>query len=122
MKVAVIMGSKSDLPIMQDAIDTLALFEIETHVDIVSAHRTADKMMSFGKSAHENGIDVIIARIPMEKKEAKIARSQTPTNWHNPKDLGFGDRLILLRLFFDASNVLINRYIIKGMYLVCNFF
>ena len=61
MKVAVIMGSKSDLPIMQDAIDTLALFEIETHVDIVSAHRTADKMMSFGKSAHENGIDVIIA-------------------------------------------------------------
>jgi 5-(carboxyamino)imidazole ribonucleotide mutase len=61
MKVAVIMGSKSDLPVMQDAIDTLALFEIETHVDIVSAHRTADKMMSFGKSAHENGIDVIIA-------------------------------------------------------------
>ena len=34
MKVAVIMGSKSDLPVMQDAIDTLALFEIETHVDI----------------------------------------------------------------------------------------
>ena len=61
MKVAVIMGSKSDLPVMQDAIDTLALFEIETHVDIVSAHRTIDKMMSFGKSAHENGIDVIIA-------------------------------------------------------------
>ena len=61
MKVAVIMGSKSDLPVMQDAIDTLALFEIETHVDIVSAHRTADKMMTFGKSAHENGIDVIIA-------------------------------------------------------------
>ena len=61
MKVAVIMGSKSDLPVMQDAISTLALFEIETHVDIVSAHRTADKMMSFGKSAHENGIDVIIA-------------------------------------------------------------
>src|SRR5210317_787247 len=61
MKVAVIMGSKSDLPVMQDAIDTLALFEIDTHVDIVSAHRTPEKMMHFANTAHENGIDVIIA-------------------------------------------------------------
>ncbi len=61
MKVAVIMGSKSDLPVMQDAIDTLALFEIETHVDIVSAHRTPEKMMQFATTAHEHGIDVIIA-------------------------------------------------------------
>ncbi len=42
MKVAVIMGSKSDLPVMQDAIDTLALFEIETHVDIVSRETKHD--------------------------------------------------------------------------------
>lgn len=61
MKVAVIMGSKSDLPVMQEAIDTLALFEIETHVDIVSAHRTPEKMMQFATTAHEQGIDVIIA-------------------------------------------------------------
>lgn len=61
MKVAVIMGSKSDLPVMQDAIDTLALFEIDTHVDIVSAHRTPEKMMHFASTAHENDIDVIIA-------------------------------------------------------------
>ncbi len=61
MKVAVIMGSKSDLPVMQAAIDTLALFEIETEVDIVSAHRTPEKMMAFGSKAHEDGIDVIIA-------------------------------------------------------------
>ena len=61
MKVAVIMGSKSDLPVMQEAIDTLALFEIETHVDIVSAHRTPEKMMQFATTAHEHGIDVIIA-------------------------------------------------------------
>jgi 5-(carboxyamino)imidazole ribonucleotide mutase len=61
MKVAVVMGSKSDLPVMQDAIDTLALFEIETHVDIVSAHRTPEKMMQFSSTAHEKGIDVIIA-------------------------------------------------------------
>ena len=61
MKVAVIMGSKSDLPIMQEAIDALALFEIDTIVDIVSAHRTPEKMMEFGSTAHEKGIDVIIA-------------------------------------------------------------
>ena len=61
MNVAVIMGSKSDLRVMQDTIDTLALFEIDTHVDIVSAHRTPEKMMHFANTAHENGIDVIIA-------------------------------------------------------------
>ena len=61
MKVAVIMGSKSDLPIMQEAIDALALFEIDTIVDIVSAHRTPEKMMEFGSTAHKKGIDVIIA-------------------------------------------------------------
>ena len=61
MKVAVIMGSKSDLPVMQEAIDALALFEIDTVVDIVSAHRTPEKMMEFGSTAHEKGIDVIIA-------------------------------------------------------------
>ena len=61
MKVAVIMGSKSDLPVMQDAIDTLALFEIDTDVDIVSAHRTPEKMMQFATTAHTKNIDVIIA-------------------------------------------------------------
>lgn len=60
-KVAVIMGSKSDLPVMQDAIDVLKEFGIETEVDIVSAHRTPEYMMNFGKNAHHNGIDVIIA-------------------------------------------------------------
>lgn len=60
-KVAVIMGSKSDLPVMQDAIDVLKVFGIETEVDIVSAHRTPEYMMNFGKNAHHNGINVIIA-------------------------------------------------------------
>ncbi len=61
MKVAVIMGSKSDLSVMQEAIDTLALFEVDTQVDIVSAHRTPEKMMQFATTAHEQDIDVIIA-------------------------------------------------------------
>lgn len=60
-KVAIIMGSKSDLPVMQDAIDILKEFNIETEVDIVSAHRTPEYMMDFGKHAHKRGVDVIIA-------------------------------------------------------------
>ena len=60
-KVAVIMGSTSDLPVMQDAIDILKEFEIEVDVDIVSAHRTPEKMVDFGCNAHKNGYAVIIA-------------------------------------------------------------
>lgn len=61
MKVAVIMGSTSDLPIMQEAIDILHGFDIETEVDIVSAHRTPEKLFDYGKKAHERDIKVIIA-------------------------------------------------------------
>ena len=55
------MGSNSDLPVMQDAIDILKGFDIETEVDIVSAHRTPEKMFEYGKNAHKRGIKVIIA-------------------------------------------------------------
>jgi len=55
------MGSISDLPIMQQAIDILKSFEIETEVDIVSAHRTPEKLFDYAKNAHLNGISVIIA-------------------------------------------------------------
>ena len=61
MKVSVVMGSKSDLPVMQDAIDVLKNFGITTVVDIVSAHRTPEKLMNFSTNAHKNGIQVIIA-------------------------------------------------------------
>src|SRR5690606_18706079 len=61
MKVAVIMGSLSDLPIMQEAIDVLKNFDIPVELDIVSAHRTPEKMFEYGKTAHERGIKVIIA-------------------------------------------------------------
>jgi len=60
-QVAVIMGSQSDLPVMQAAIDMLKSFDIETEVDIVSAHRTPEKMVQFGKEAHQRGFQVIIA-------------------------------------------------------------
>ena len=61
MKIAIIMGSISDLSIMQEAIDILKRFDIETEVDIVSAHRTPEKLFDFSKNAHNRGISVIIA-------------------------------------------------------------
>lgn len=60
-KVGIIMGSNSDLPIMQQAIDILKYFEIETEVDIVSAHRTPEKLFNYASNAHQKGISVIIA-------------------------------------------------------------
>ena len=61
MKVGIIMGSKSDLPTMQKAIDLLHSLEVTTEVDIVSAHRTPLKMMEYGQKAHQRDIAVIIA-------------------------------------------------------------
>ncbi len=60
-QVGIIMGSKSDFPVMKDAVDILKEFGIEVEVDIVSAHRTPEKMMEYGKSAHKRGLKVIIA-------------------------------------------------------------
>jgi 5-(carboxyamino)imidazole ribonucleotide mutase len=60
-KVGIIMGSKSDLPVMQHAVDILKGFDIEVEVDIVSAHRTPEKLFDYGKHAHTKGFSVIIA-------------------------------------------------------------
>ncbi len=60
-KVAIVMGSTSDLPVMQEAVDILKGFDIEVMVDIVSAHRTPEKLFEFGRSAHREGYNVIIA-------------------------------------------------------------
>ena len=60
-KVGIIMGSKSDLPVMQDAIDILNEFGIKSEVNIVSAHRTPEKMFKYASDANDNGIKVIIA-------------------------------------------------------------
>ena len=55
------MGSDSDLPIMQEAIDILESFDIQIEVDIVSAHRTPEKLFDYSKNAHKRGVKVIIA-------------------------------------------------------------
>ncbi len=55
------MGSQSDFPVMEEAVAILNEFGIDTEVDIVSAHRTPDKMTDYGSTAHQRGIKVIIA-------------------------------------------------------------
>ncbi len=59
--VGIIMGSDSDLPIMQQAADMLTLFNIPFELTIVSAHRTPDRMVDYAKTAHQRGLKVIIA-------------------------------------------------------------
>lgn len=59
--VAIIMGSDSDLPVMQKAADLLANLEVPYEMSIVSAHRTPLKMVDFAQNAHKRGISVIIA-------------------------------------------------------------
>ncbi|MBQ6706629.1 MAG: 5-(carboxyamino)imidazole ribonucleotide mutase [Clostridia bacterium] len=60
-KVAIIMGSDSDLPVVEKAIDTLKSFEVPTEVHIFSAHRTPDEAAAFAAGARENGFGAIIA-------------------------------------------------------------
>jgi 5-(carboxyamino)imidazole ribonucleotide mutase len=59
--VGIIMGSDSDLPVMQAASDILKQFDITHEVTVVSAHRTPDRMMDYAKKAKERGLKVIIA-------------------------------------------------------------
>ena len=60
-EVGVIMGSTSDLPIMQEAADILDHLGISYELDIVSAHRTPEKMFDYAQNAHKRGIKVIVA-------------------------------------------------------------
>ncbi len=59
--VSIVMGSDSDLPIMQEAAEILEKFGIGFEIDIVSAHRTPEKLYDFAANAHKRGILVIIA-------------------------------------------------------------
>ncbi len=60
-KVGIIMGSKSDLPIMQEAAAILSELGVSYEINVVSAHRTPELMFEYAKSAHTRGIKVIIA-------------------------------------------------------------
>lgn len=61
IQVGIIMGSKSDLPIMKDAADILKEFDIQFEMTVVSAHRTPERMFEYAKQAASRGLKVIIA-------------------------------------------------------------
>ncbi|WP_425389445.1 5-(carboxyamino)imidazole ribonucleotide mutase [Ekhidna sp.] len=60
-KVGIIMGSKSDLPVMQQAADILSELQVEFELTIVSAHRTPHRMLEYAEGARDKGLQVIIA-------------------------------------------------------------
>ena len=76
-KVAIIMGSDSDLPIIEKAIDILKDFSIPFEVHIYSAHRTPEKAIEFSKNAEKNGFGVIIAAAGMAAHLAGVVAANT---------------------------------------------
>lgn len=76
-KVAIIMGSDSDLPIVKGTINTLKSFGIVTEVHVMSAHRTPEIACEFAKNARENGFGVIIAAAGMAAHLAGVLAAHT---------------------------------------------
>ena len=76
-KVAIVMGSDSDMPIVEKAITTLESFDIPFEVRIMSAHRTPEDVQEFASSARENGIGVIIAAAGKAAHLAGVIASYT---------------------------------------------
>ena len=61
MKVGIIMGSKSDLPVMRQAAEILTELGVEHEMTVVSAHRTPDRMVEYARSARDRGLGAIVA-------------------------------------------------------------
>jgi|SRR3989344_5546595 len=76
--VSIIMGSDSDLSVMQDAIKILEEFSVPHEVLVISAHRTPDKMTEYAKTAHKRGIKVIIAGAGGAAHLGGVAAASTP--------------------------------------------
>ena len=76
--VAVVMGSKSDMDVMQPCMDTLAKFGIEHEVHVMSAHRTPDKVREFISSARDRGFEVIIAAAGGAAALPGVCKAYTP--------------------------------------------
>ena len=76
-KVGIVMGSDSDLPIVQKAIDIFKEFEVPYEVNVYSAHRTPDEALAYAKGAKENGFDVIIAAAGMAAHLAGVIAANT---------------------------------------------
>lgn len=77
MKVAVIMGSKSDLPVLEASIKTLKSFGVQVDAHVISAHRTPGAAHEYASAAEENGIEVIIAAAGKAAHLAGVIASYT---------------------------------------------
>ena len=77
-KVGIIMGSDSDLPIVQKAVDTLKSFGVPYEVHIYSAHRTPEEAKNFSADARKNGFGAIIAAAGMAAHLAGAVAANTP--------------------------------------------
>lgn len=76
-KVAVVMGSDSDLPVVRKAVETLRAFDVPCEVHVYSAHRTPDEVRKFSEAARENGFGVIIAAAGMAAHLAGVIAAGT---------------------------------------------
>ncbi|MBQ6540045.1 MAG: 5-(carboxyamino)imidazole ribonucleotide mutase, partial [Oscillospiraceae bacterium] len=76
-KVGIIMGSDSDLPVVQKAVDTLKSFGVPFEVHVYSAHRTPDEAAEFASKARENGFGAIIAAAGMAAHLAGAIAART---------------------------------------------
>lgn len=77
VKVAIIVGSDSDLPVMQGTIDVLKEFGLQHSISIASAHRTPDKVKAIVKKCENNGVEVIIAAAGMAAALPGVVASET---------------------------------------------
>ncbi len=77
MKVAILMGSKSDLPVMEEAAAMLRQFGVQFEMRIMSAHRTPEEAMAFTRAARDNGFSMIIAGAGMAAHLAGVIAAHT---------------------------------------------
>ena len=78
MKVGIVMGSKSDLPVVQEAIDVLRDFDVSLEVRVLSAHRTPVQAEEFARTAEERDIELIIAAAGKAAHLAGVMAAGTP--------------------------------------------
>ncbi len=77
MKVAILMGSKSDLPVMEECSAILRQFGIPFEMRILSAHRTPDEVADFSRTAHDDGFSLLIAGAGMSAHLAGVIAAHT---------------------------------------------
>jgi 5-(carboxyamino)imidazole ribonucleotide mutase len=77
-RVAVVMGSDSDFPVVERAIEILKRFDVQREVRVISAHRTPDAAAEFAKGAQQSGVEVIIAAAGKAAHLPGVLAAMTP--------------------------------------------